>query len=113
MTLFTTLRSNLYLNLTKSVALTATLALSLATNQVQAQRFDTIPDLERIWDGGFSVRPVNGVDMPWNETNFPKLNARAKAYQEVWEETVAPKYDCQPASSPAITTVFLLQHKKF
>ena len=102
MTLFTTLRSNLYLNLTKSVALTATLALSLATNQVQAQRFDTIPDLERIWDGGFSVRPVNGVDMPWNETNFPKLNARAKAYQEVWEETVAPKYDCQPASSPAI-----------
>jgi hypothetical protein len=102
MTLFTTLRSNLYLNLTKSVALTATLALFLATNQVQAQRFDTIPDLERIWDGGFSVRPVNGVDMPWNETNFPKLNARAKAYQEVWEETVAPKYDCQPASSPAI-----------
>jgi len=102
MTLFTILRSNLYPNLTTSLALTATIALSLATNQVQAQRFDTIPDLERIWDGGFSVRPVNGVDMPWNETNFPKLNTRAKAYQEVWEETVAPKYDCQPASSPAI-----------
>jgi hypothetical protein len=102
MTLFTILRSNLYSNLTTSLTLTATLALSLATNQVQAQRFDTIPDLERIWDGGFSVRPVNGVDMPWNKTNLPKLNARAKAYQEVWEETVAPKYDCQPASSPAI-----------
>ena len=102
MTLFTSLRFNLYSNSMTSLTLTAALALSLATNQVQAQRFDTIPDLEGVWDGGFSVRPVNGVDMPWNETNFPKLNARAKAYQEVWEETVAPKYDCQPASSPAI-----------
>lgn len=77
-------------------------AATIVLHQSHAQRFDTIPDLERIWDGGFSVRPVNGVDMPWNEENFPKLNERAKAYQSVWEEIIAPKYDCQPASSPAI-----------
>ncbi|MFK7862635.1 MAG: hypothetical protein AB8B95_00265 [Pseudohongiellaceae bacterium] len=86
---------------TKLKTLVAALTITALT-QSHAQRFDTIPDLERIWDGGFSVRPVNGVDMPWNESNFPKLNDRAKAYQEVWEEIVAPKYDCQPASSPAI-----------
>lgn len=86
----------------KKIKIFIAAAATVILNQSQAQRFDTIPDLERIWDGGFSVRPVNGVDMPWNEENFPKLNARAKAYQEVWEEIVAPKYDCQPASSPAI-----------
>lgn len=80
----------------------ATLIAVLLLNPANAQRFDTIPDLEGVWDGGFSVRPVNGVDMPWTPENFPKLNARAKAYQEVWEEIIAPKYDCQPASSPAI-----------
>ena len=71
-------------------------------SSISAQNDETIPDLSGIWDGGFSVRPVNGVDVPWGEDNFPKLNARALAYQEVWEETMAPKYDCQPASSPAI-----------
>ncbi|MFT6402976.1 MAG: hypothetical protein ACJA2D_002301, partial [Pseudohongiellaceae bacterium] len=102
MTLFNNLRPRISSTLTGALALSASLAMALATSQAQAQRFDTIPDLERIWDGGFSVRPVNGVEMPWNESNFPELNARAKAYQEVWEEIVAPKYDCQPASSPAI-----------
>ena len=71
-------------------------------SQISAQNDEAIPDLSGIWDGGFSVRPVNGVDVPWGEDNFPNLNARALAYQEVWEETMAPKYDCQPASSPAI-----------
>ena len=69
-------------------------------SQISAQNDEAIPDLSGIWDGGFSVRPVNGVDVPWGEDNFPNLNARALAYQEVWEETMAPKYDCQPASSP-------------
>jgi hypothetical protein len=40
--------------------------------------------------------------MPWEPANFPVLNERALAYQQVWEEIIAPKYDCQPASSPAI-----------
>ena len=68
-----------------------------------AQGVDShIPDLAGIWDGTPRSRPVNGERVPWGEENFPDLNARAKAYQEVWEEIMAPKYDCQPASSPAI-----------
>jgi hypothetical protein len=102
MILFNNLKPHISSTLTGALALSAGLVMTLAASQAQAQRFDSIPDLERIWDGGFSVRPVNGVEMPWNESNFPELNARAKAYQEVWEETVAPKYHCQPASSPAI-----------
>lgn len=78
------------------------IALVGAASTLNAQSDDTIPNLEGVWDGGFSVRPVNGPDVPWGEENFPKLNARALAYQETWEEIMAPKYDCQPASSPAI-----------
>lgn len=61
-----------------------------------------IPDLAGTWDGGGRARPINDTTVPWGDDNFPKLNERALAYQEVWEETMAPKYDCQPASSPAI-----------
>ena len=61
-----------------------------------------IPILDGVWNGGFSARPVNGENVPWGEDNFPVLTERALAYQEVWEEIMAPKYDCQPASSPAI-----------
>jgi len=79
------------------------LTMGAALNQAQAQGVDShIPDLAGTWNGGFNARPVNGETVPWGEENFPKLNARALAYQEVWEEIIAPKYDCQPASSPAI-----------
>lgn len=61
-----------------------------------------IPDLSGVWDGGGRARPVNSETVPWTSENFPVLNERAKAYQEVFEEIIAPKYDCQPASSPAI-----------
>lgn len=78
-------------------------ALAAGSMQLQAQGVDShIPDLAGTWNGGFNARPVNGETVPWGEDNFPKLNARALAYQEVWEEIIAPKYDCQPASSPAI-----------
>ena len=74
-----------------------------------AQGVDShIPDLAGIWDGTPRSRPVNGERVPWGEENFPDLNARAKAYQEVWEEIMAPKYDCQPASSPAIQYLSLI-----
>lgn len=80
-----------------------TLGMVNSMSPVNAQGVDShIPDLSGIWDGGFGARPVNGETVPWGEENFPKLNARARAYQEVWEEIMAPKYDCQPASSPAI-----------
>ncbi len=79
------------------------LSLTCTLPQLSAQSPDQdIPDLSGIWDGGFSARPVNGVNMPWTEENFPVLNERALAYQEAFEEIISPKYDCQPASSPAI-----------
>lgn len=86
-------------------ALVAAVGVSLIYTipQLSAQSTDSnIPDLEGVWDGGFSARPVNGVNMPWTEENFPVLNERALAYQEAFEEIISPKYDCQPASSPAI-----------
>lgn len=88
-------------NLAKVILL---VGFSIAGSQmVCAQAIDgDIPDLAGTWDGGGRARPVNDTTVPWGEANFPKLNARALAYQEVWEETMAPKYDCQPASSPAI-----------
>lgn len=81
--------------------LTAVLAAALPIS-LHAQSDDAIPDLAGIWDGSPRARPVNGPDVPWGEDNFPQLNERARAYQTVWEEIMAPKYDCQPASSPAI-----------
>ena len=61
-----------------------------------------IPDLVGVWDGGGRVRPVNGPNMPWTPDNFPVLNERALAYQQVFDEALAPKYDCVPSASPAL-----------
>ena len=88
-----------------SAAAVLTLALTLGYSipPLSAQTSGgATPDLTGIWDGGFGARPVNGETVPWGEDNFPVLNERALAYQQVWEEIIAPKYDCQPASSPAI-----------
>lgn len=82
---------------------TLSLVMGYAIPQLSAQSVDSeIPDLSGTWNGGFGARPVNGETVPWGEDNFPVLNERALAYQQVWEEIIAPKYDCQPASSPAI-----------
>ena len=61
-----------------------------------------IPDLVGVWDGGRSARPINGPNMPWTADNFPVLNERALAYQKVFDEALAPKYDCLPATPPAL-----------
>ena len=80
-----------------------------------------IADLAGIWDGGGRVRPVNGRNMPWyremkegallpdgtkagpnHPPNFPELNERALAYVQVFDEALAPKYDCQPSTPPAL-----------
>ena len=68
----------------------------------QSDSATNIPDLVGVWDGGGRVRPVNGPNMPWTPDNFPVLNERALAYQEVFDEALAPKYDCVPSSSPAL-----------
>ncbi len=61
-----------------------------------------VPDLVGVWNGGFGARPVNGPNMPWTSENFPVLNERAVAFQGVFDEAIAPKYDCVPAASPAL-----------
>jgi hypothetical protein len=63
---------------------------------------DGIPNLAGVWNGGGRARPVNSEKVPWGGDNYPDLNERALAYQKVFDEALAPKYDCQPASSPAI-----------
>lgn len=78
------------------------LVLDASSQPLVAQSEADIPDFSGVWDGGGRARPVNGVEVPWGGDNFPVLNERAKAYQSVFEEIIAPKYDCQPASSPAI-----------
>lgn len=58
--------------------------------------------LAGVWDGSPRARPVNGPDMPWTPDNFPVLNERALAYQQVFDEALAQKYDCVPATPPAL-----------
>ena len=90
-------------NAKAGAAVLLTLVMGYAISPLSAQSVDSeIPDLAGTWNGGFGARPVNGENVPWGEENFPVLNERALAYQQVWEEIMAPKYDCQPASSPAI-----------
>ena len=61
-----------------------------------------VPDLVGVWDGGFRVRRVNGPNMPWTPDNFPVLNERAIAFPGVFDEAIEPKYDCAPATPPAL-----------
>lgn len=84
-----------------ALALLGLLGLPAGTLLAQSDEA-AIPDLSGVWDGGGRARPVNSETVPWTTENFPVLNERALAYQEVFEEIIAPKYDCQPASSPAI-----------
>jgi len=84
-------------------ACAVTLSLAMGIPQLYAQSDNNdIPNLAGVWEGGGRARPVNGVNVPWTADNFPVLNERAVAYQQVFEEIIAPKYDCQPSSSPAI-----------
>lgn len=70
--------------------------------EVRAQQNTQIPNLAGIWDGGGRARPVNSEKVPWGKDNFPDVNERARAYMQVFDEAVAPKYDCQPSTPPAL-----------
>ena len=99
----TIIKATVFIKGNAVAAVMLTLLMATGIPQLRAQSADNeVPDLAGIWDGGFGARPVNGEHVPWGEENFPVLNERALAYQQVWEEIMAPKYDCQPASSPAI-----------
>jgi hypothetical protein len=93
-----------------------------APSQVQSKLMGVpIPDISGIWDGTGRSHPVNSENVPWAKSvkpgallpdgtradehfvpNFPELNERALAYQKVFDEAISPKYDCQPATPPAI-----------
>jgi len=60
------------------------------------------PDLAGIWNGGGGARPVNSENYPWTKDNFPVLNERGQAFMKIFDEAIAPKYDCVPSSSPAL-----------
>ena len=86
-----------------AVAALLAVAIGGASVEVTAQTAVAgVPDLVGLWNGGGSARPVNGPNMPWTPDNFPVLNERALAYQGVFDEAIAPKYDCVPSSSPAL-----------
>ena len=64
---------------------------------------DGIPNLAGTWDGGGRARPVNGENVPWVKgKNYPELNERGLAFVKIFDEALAPKYDCFPSTSPAI-----------
>jgi hypothetical protein len=78
-------------------------AIGLASLNAQAPANPTqAPRLEGTWDGTTRARPVNSATVPWGKDNAPVLNERALAYQKAFDEALSPKYDCLPASSPAI-----------
>lgn len=68
----------------------------------QAPAGPRIPQLAGIWDGSPRSHPINSETQPWTKENFPVLNERGLAYQKVFDEALAPKYDCVPSTLPAV-----------
>jgi hypothetical protein len=86
-------------------AVAALAAIALGDTAVGAQDQEAlvpVPNLNGIWDGTPRARPINGPNVPWTPTNFPVLNERGLAYKQVFDEAIAPKYDCVPSASPAL-----------
>ena len=86
-----------------------------------AQATPSMPNLSGVWDGTGRAHPINSETIPWARTmavgrtlpdgtkadanyvsNFPVLNERGLAFQKIFDEPLSPKYDCQPATPPAI-----------
>ena len=62
----------------------------------------TIPDLSGPWDGTPGARPLNnGVDVPWVVAELP-LHPRAIAYRDLYDEAMAPRYDCLQSALPGL-----------
>ncbi len=88
---------------TAAALFAVTMAVDGAFGGLAAQDEEVVvPDLMGIWDGGARVRPINGPNQPWTAQNFPVLNERGLAYQSVFDEAIAPKYDCVASVSPAL-----------
>ncbi len=80
----------------------AAVAMTPPASSAQTPAPDDVPNLAGVWDGGARARPINNERIPWGAENFPELNERARAYQKVFDEALSPKYDCQPATPPAL-----------
>lgn len=81
------------------------LAPTLATSRLSAQSAAAaraIPNMSGVWDSTGRAHPTNSEKVPWGKDNFPDLNERGLAYMKVFDEAISPKYDCQPATPPAI-----------
>mgnify|MGYP007026229863 CR=1 FL=1 len=61
---------------------------SVGVTAQTAEATAEIPDLVGVWNGGCGARPVNGPNMPWTPGNFPVLNERALAFQQVFDEAI-------------------------
>ncbi len=83
-------------------AATLGLAAAAPSGAVAQDEDVVVPDLAGIWDGGARVRPINGPNQPWTAQNFPVLNERGLAFQQIFDEAIAPKYDCVASASPAL-----------
>jgi hypothetical protein len=84
------------------LAMMATVVAPSALAQTGSTDGTATPDLAGIWDGSPRSHPINGVNQPWTPDNFPVLNERALAYQGVFDEAIAQKYDCVPSTPPAL-----------
>jgi hypothetical protein len=73
-----------------------------APSAAPAPALPKIPPLAGIWDGSPRAHPINSETQPWTKENFPVLNERGLAYQKVFDEALAPKYDCVPSTLPAV-----------
>lgn len=105
-----------------AVALVATTEDATPRLRAQAaQAAVSMPNLSGVWDGTGRAHPINSETIPWATTvavgrtlpdgtkadaayksNFPVLNERGLAFQKIFDEPLSPKYDCQPATPPAI-----------
>jgi hypothetical protein len=95
--------ARLLMTATAALAALASGGATAAAAQDQDQEPEVVvPDLEGTWDGTPRARPINGPNQPWTQNNFPVLNERGLAYQQVFDEAIAPKYDCVASTSPAL-----------
>ena len=79
-----------------AVAVAAVLALAgFGTTGLGAQSPGSsaeIPDVSGIWERRGTIGPVDPV----------RLTARAIGFREMFDEVLAPRYDCRPATAPVI-----------
>jgi len=69
-------------------------------NETRAQDVD-LPDsdLNGVWTRQGCM--ANGITCPWNVDELP-LRARLLGFREAFDEVLAPKYDCVPATVPSL-----------